>query len=510
MRPAAPVILVFGTLAALAHAGGDYALPALVVPPAPAPWDAFGSAVALVDRDHLAVGARGADTRASNAGAVDLFERDGEGWSFVERIAPQGLGAGDQFGESIACGGGWLAIGASRHDARGADAGAVWTYQADGQGGWIERGVLFPPEGSDGARFGGAMAVDGDTLVVGASSAAVGGMAFVFERVGDAWTAVASLSNPTPGPLNRFGDAVALSGEWLAVADPYDDAPGVNAGSVSLYRRGPKGWSVAQSIGAAVSVAGECFGQSIAFGDGRLAVGVYGADSSVDPKSGQSFTQSGRVDLFELAAGAWSATASIEPSEPVDGGQFGWQVAFDGGLLAVGAPGMGTPALSGAVSILRDDGSGGWERVIDLSLQGSAPQSVFGARVSLLDGRLAASAPGAQTVVGTTGAATAIDVRSDCNANGVLDEIEVLEGAPDCDGDGEPDDCETDANGDGVPDACGCRGDLNGDGFVSAGDFATLLTAWGTVGSDGGDLDGNGIVNAQDVALLLAAWGACD
>ncbi len=94
----------------------------------------------------------------------------------------------------------------------------------------------------------------------------------------------------------------------------------------------------------------------------------------------------------------------------------------------------------------------------------------------------------------------------DCDGNGIPDEVEIATGA------------SPDLDGDGVPDHCACRyaavgccpGDLNEDGFVSAGDFAMLLTSWGTVGTDGTDLDGNGIVNAQDAALLLAAWGACE
>lgn len=96
-------------------------------------------------------------------------------------------------------------------------------------------------------------------------------------------------------------------------------------------------------------------------------------------------------------------------------------------------------------------------------------------------------------------------VDGDCDGNGVSDEVEIAS------------DASLDADGDGVPDHCACLfaatpccpGDFNGDGAVSAGDFAVLLTAWGTAGDDGTDLDGDGVVNAQDVAALLAAWGAC-
>jgi len=53
---------------------------------------------------------------------------------------------------------------------------------------------------------------------------------------------------------------------------------------------------------------------------------------------------------------------------------------------------------------------------------------------------------------------------------------------------------------------CGCTGDLDGDGTVSASDLATLLSAWG---GPGADLDGDGSTGASDLTLLLSAWGAC-
>ncbi len=54
-----------------------------------------------------------------------------------------------------------------------------------------------------------------------------------------------------------------------------------------------------------------------------------------------------------------------------------------------------------------------------------------------------------------------------------------------------------------------CPADLDGDGFVGAGDLAILLAAWGNPATGGADLDGNGFVGVEDLAILLAAWGPC-
>ncbi|MFM1823125.1 MAG: hypothetical protein RI967_1391 [Planctomycetota bacterium] len=58
-------------------------------------------------------------------------------------------------------------------------------------------------------------------------------------------------------------------------------------------------------------------------------------------------------------------------------------------------------------------------------------------------------------------------------------------------------------------DAPRCPADLDGDGFVAAGDLSILLDAWGSADAATADVDGDGIVDANDLAALLSAWGPC-
>ena len=87
----------------------------------------------------------------------------------------------------------------------------------------------------------------------------------------------------------------------------------------------------------------------------------------------------------------------------------------------------------------------------------------------------------------------------------------------DCDKDGMGDVCaidsgaSEDANGNGIPDECesDCPEDFNGDGTVGAFDLAIVLGNWGPNPGHPADLNGDGDVGAFDLALLLGAWGAC-
>jgi hypothetical protein len=92
---------------------------------------------------------------------------------------------------------------------------------------------------------------------------------------------------------------------------------------------------------------------------------------------------------------------------------------------------------------------------------------------------------------------------SDCNLNGTLDLIDILnEPLLDADDDGVLDDCEPT-----------CPGDTDGDGQVAVTDFLQVLADWGTCpglpAPCPGDLNGDGLVDVLDFLLVLQLWGAC-
>ena len=187
------------------------------------------------------------------------------------------------------------------------------------------------------------------------------------------WTVVdpAVLQPGDVQPGDRFGFAIASDGEWLAVGGPGHYYPAFpiaygNVGRVNLFRREGSTWTPSASLLPALIRPEERFGWSVALDGTTLAVGVPGGDFIDAPDSG-------RVEVFEWDGLAWQRVALIRDAVPVPFGQFGWSVAIEGDLLAVGTPNAarGGLANSGEVSIHRRE-NGTWTRIATL---GSVPET---------------------------------------------------------------------------------------------------------------------------------------
>ncbi len=101
----------------------------------------------------------------------------------------------------------------------------------------------------------------------------------------------------------------------------------------------------------------------------------------------------------------------------------------------------------------------------------------------------------------------------DCDENGTVDAIDLLEGTgSDCNGNDVLDFCDlqdpaSDTDADGQLDFCeAAYGDLNLDGVIDGADLGILLVNWGGVGPLG-DLDNNSSIDGGDLGIMLVRWG---
>ena len=161
--------------------------------------DFFGNAAAI-SGDTLVVGAIGeasnstgvngvqTDNSAVNSGAVYVFTRTGTTWSQQAYIKASNTGSGDFLGTSVAISGDTLIAGANgeasnatgvngvQTDNSASNAGAVYVFTRTGTT-WSQQAYLKASNAETRDDFGIAVAISGDTLVVGAygeSSSAVG------------------------------------------------------------------------------------------------------------------------------------------------------------------------------------------------------------------------------------------------------------------------------------------------------------------------------------------------
>ena len=285
----------------------------------------FGIAVAITN-DQVLVGAHHDATEEWASGAVFVYGDDGTSWQQVQKLTP-GDGVSDgRFGITMAVSGTTALFGTR--------AGAAYAYVHDGTA-WQQQQKLTASDGAGEAeKFGAQVAVDGDVAVLGAPAATLSageeGAAYVFTRTGTAWSETQKLVATGGLAYDNFGEAVAIQGDTILVGSPYDDDGGSDAGAVYVFRFDGSTWSQESKLVPAEVEAGDTFGSSLSM-RGNVAIGGSPSDDDSAPFAGSAI-------LFQQVGGAWLERGKIlGPSGAMDDA-FGTAVATDGSTVLVGAP----------------------------------------------------------------------------------------------------------------------------------------------------------------------------
>jgi hypothetical protein len=315
--------------------------------------DLFGFAVDL-DGPLLVAGAPGKDDAGQEAGGVYAFEHHGGEWVETARLIPDSRGDNAGLGMAVAIDGETIAAGApyATTQAGGFAAGAVYVYVRQGRE-WRAQARLTTPDGSPFDLFGGSLALEGDTLVVGAQgvdnprAGRNAGAAYVYQREGEAWVEQARLSSQDGADDDFFGQAVAIYGEVIAVgAYGHDNlAGGPNSGAVYLFRRQAGAWFYQAKLTSAEPTSKAQFGYSLdlAGPNAEPAWLLVGANQyAAEPVDPRYEAPSGQVELFHWQKQTWQSSVQLGPPEgdEMESGLVGATVAMewlDGDRFALAA-----------------------------------------------------------------------------------------------------------------------------------------------------------------------------
>lgn len=235
----------------------------------------FGSTVALDGETALVGDPLPTVAGTSREGEVAVFRAHGESWERATTLTRSAAAGVDRFGGAVALDGSTALVGASTATTdRGFRSGAASVFSRAG-GSWDRQATLRPEPGGD--RFGTAVALDGETAAVGArrrgeSPPVPAGEVCLFERSGEQWSRSTTLRSPRPGPDDEFGAALALDGDTLLVGAPMEsNATGDNAGAVHVFTRTGGRWRHRQTVLASDGAPDDQFGRTLAL-DGDVAV----------------------------------------------------------------------------------------------------------------------------------------------------------------------------------------------------------------------------------------------
>jgi hypothetical protein len=364
-----------------------------ITPDGGAVHDDFGSAVAI-SGPLVLVGSPGDDGAGSEAGSAHLFVRRAGAWREIQELEPTEPAGAPAFGHAVALDRRVLAIGAPGRFASGASAGSFEIYRKGGAR-WHPEAVLTGSDALLGSHFGVSVAIEGETLVVGAPGTTtfpgVVGAVYLFERQAGEWQETAKLASPIADTNGRFGASVALDRGTLVVGAPGEShrREGGDTGTAYVYRRDDGGWAGpeilrggdprSQVFGGSVDVSGAW----IAVGATAVGPGIAGGESA--------------VYLFARRGGAWVPAARLRPETVAPGDRFGVPLILEGRKLFVGAPHTPIPGDSphtilgrGLVYAFRLQ-KGTWQEGNLLRPPGTA--NFFGAALAGSPGGLVVGAP---------------------------------------------------------------------------------------------------------------------
>jgi hypothetical protein len=332
------------------RAGGDWHAQARLIPVYGDAGDYFGDAVA-VDGDTALIGALRHDHNGSDSGSVWVFTRAGGVWGQRAKIVPADGAAWKRFGSSVALDGRTAIIGAYGDNDNGGYSGAAYVFTGSG-GVWTERAKLLAADGAGYDQFGIDVALEGDTAVIGAwgddDNGAASGSVYVFTGTGAAWTQRAKLLASDGDGGDNFGGSVALDGDTALIGAHEDDDNGWDSGSAYVFTRTAGVWTEQAKLLPSDGAAEDLFGVSVALDGDTALIGAH-EDHHFDPGSAYVFTRT---------AGVWTEQAKLLPSDGVNSDRFGIAVALDGDTALVGADyddDNGTNSGSAYVFRLYDD-----------------------------------------------------------------------------------------------------------------------------------------------------------
>lgn len=210
------------------------------------PGDGFGWSIAQ-SGDLLAIGSPIRDDQGNNSGAAYIFRRNIQGqWIQEAKLLPKDGNAEDQFGNAVTFIGPLCIVGAyAVSDFSPINHGAVYVFEEQSPGNWVQRAKLVDPNGETGDRFGASLAACGDTLAIGAPRDVVNqvldaGSVHVFHQLSPSlWQLEQKITRLIPNTGEQLGVRLALEEDSLFISATNSNVSGVSSGAVYLYERQP-------------------------------------------------------------------------------------------------------------------------------------------------------------------------------------------------------------------------------------------------------------------------------
>ncbi|MEH0021036.1 MAG: cohesin domain-containing protein [Desulfobacter sp.] len=201
-----------------------------------------------IDGEYLIVGVSGTDFIGTNAGSAYIFKRDGDTWTEQAKLTAFDGFAYDYFGASVSISGNYAVVGAPNDDDNRGDwqgdhpqdfnSGSAYVFKREGDT-WRHHGKLTPSDVAESDFAASTASIDGDYVVIGSSRHKNGsvesGASWIFKQEDGVWIEYARLTATNWNEV-RFGNDVAIDGNYILSGAPWSGVNGEHSGSAYFHK----------------------------------------------------------------------------------------------------------------------------------------------------------------------------------------------------------------------------------------------------------------------------------
>ena len=239
--------------------------------------------------------------------------------------------------------------------------------------------------------FGSSVAISGDAAIIGAWNddgpfAFAWGSAYLFRSVDGSWTDEQKITPFDADEQDRFGHAVAISGDVAVVGSPMNDdacPPGnifCDSGSAYVFRYENGSWTEEQKLIAFDDEATDQYGISVSVSGDVLVIGAPWQDEACGGSPG---CNAGAAYVYRFTGKTWELDQKLTASDADFGDVFGLTVSVSGDTILVGAPRNNDDGSnSGSAYVFQFDGDD-WNEVQKLTASDAQVSDEFGWGVSI-------------------------------------------------------------------------------------------------------------------------------
>lgn len=262
-----------------------------------AQFSSYGQTIAIRG-DTIIIGAPLYSGASPAAGAAFVYVRSGGTWTQTQKLTANDLAAEAVMGVSVAISGDTAVFGAVGDSINGRNSGAAYVFTRQ-NGVWSQQQKLKAHDPSENALFGQSVSASGDIIVVGAPGDIVGshtfGGAYIFRRGSAGWTNEKKLLSRDSDAVDGYGWAVAVDGNTIVVGHFGDQDVAIVGGAAYVYQlNGNSGWSMKQKLIASDTAQFHNFGFRVAISGDTILIGAHG-----DDRGGGAFDDFGAAYIYE-------------------------------------------------------------------------------------------------------------------------------------------------------------------------------------------------------------------